>query len=391
MKRIYLDYAATTPVHPEVVKAMMPYFSDEFGNASASHSYGQKAKAAINEAREKVAVLIGSQSDEIIFTSGGTEANNFAIKGLAYANRLKGNHIITSTIEHHSVLETCKFLKEEGIVEVSYLPVDKYGLVNPQDVRKAITSKTILISIMHANNEIGTIEPIAEIGNIATEAKVYFHTDAVQTTGHIAINVDEIGVDLLSISAHKLHGPKGAGALYVRKGTRLASLMHGGGQEQSLRASTENIPCIVGFGKAAELAVSNITQEANRLTCLRDKLIEGLLEKMDHVHLNGHPAIRLPGNVNISIDHMDGEPILQNLDSEGICASTGAACSSSSTKSSHVLLALGQSPEQIQGSLRFTLGLETSEEDIVRLLDVLPGIVEKVKNLSELERFSPCF
>jgi cysteine desulfurase len=381
MRRIYLDHAATTPTHPEVVKAMLPYFTDAFGNPSSIYSYGQEARGAIEEARTKVAELIGARSEEIIFTSGGTEADNFGLKGVAYANERKGNHIITTSIEHHAVLEVGKFLERRGL-RITCLPVDKYGLVDPDDVRKAITDKTILISVMHANNEVGTIEPVEEIGEIAREAGVYFHSDAVQTVGHIPVNVDKLKVDLLSISAHKLYGPKGVGALYVRKGTKLVSLMHGGEQEKRRRAGTENVPAIVGLGK--ELAGQEMDKEIERLAGLRDKLIEGLGEKIDHIHLNGHPTRRLPNNVNVSVDFVEGESMLLNLDLEGICASTGSACSSASLEPSHVLLALGLSPEQAHGSLRFTLGRENSEADVERVLEVLPGIVAKLRAMSPL-------
>jgi len=385
MKRVYLDYAATTPTHPEVVKAMLTYFTEAFGNPSSIHSYGQEAKGAIEEARAKVATLIGAQNGEIIFTSGGTEADNFALKGVAFANEKKGNHIITSSIEHHAVIESCEFLERRGF-KVTYIPVDEYGLVDLADIKKAITDKTILISVMHANNEVGTIQPIAEIGRIANEARIYFHTDAVQTVGHIPVDVNELGVDLLSISAHKLCGPRGVGALYIRKGTRLVPFIHGGGQERGHRASTENVPGIVGFGKAVELTREEMGAEAGRLTCLRDKLIEGLLERIDHTRLNGHPVNRLPNNVNVSIDFVEGESMVLNLDLDGICASTGSACSSSSLEASHVLLAMGLSHEQAHGSLRFTLGKWTIEEEINRVLDVLPRIVAKLRAMSPLLR-----
>jgi len=381
MRRIYLDHAATTPTHPEVVKAMLPYFTDVFGNSSSIYSYGQEAKGAIEEARTKVAELIGARSEEIIFTSGGTEADNHALKGVAYANERNGNHIITTAIEHHAVLEACKFLEGRGFI-ITYLPVDEYGLVDPQDVKKAITDKTILISVMHASNEVGTIEPISEIGKIAKEAEVYFHTDAVQTVGHIPLNVDDLSVDLLSISGHKFYGPKGIGALYVRKGVKLASLMHGGGQERRRRAGTENVPGIVGLGRAAEIASHEMSKEAERLACLRDKLIKGLEEKIDNIRLNGHPRKRLPNNVDISVDFIEGEAMLLNLDLEGICASTGSACSSASLEPSHVLLALGVPPEQAHGSLRFTLGRENTEEDVERVLEALPRIVAKLRAMS---------
>ena len=383
MKQIYLDYAATTPTHPDVLQAMLPYFSDIFGNPSAIYSYGQKAKGAIEEARSKVAELISARDEEIVFTSGGTEADNFAIKGIAHASESRGNHIITSSIEHHAVLETCKFLEKKGFL-VTYLPVDEYGLVSVDDISNAITDKTVLISIMYANNEIGTIEPIAEIGKLAREAGISFHTDAVQAAGHIPVDVNELGVDLLSMSAHKLYGPKGVGALYIRKGTKLVPFMHGGGQEKKRRASTENVPGIVGFGKAAELSRQEMHEETQRLTHLRNMLIKRLMNKIDHVHLNGHPQKRLPNNVNISVDFVEGESMLLNLDLEGICASTGSSCSSSSLEASHVLLATELPHEQAHGSLRFTLGKWTSEDDIDRVLEVLPKIISRLRAMSPL-------
>ncbi len=383
MRRIYLDYAATTPTRPEVAKVMLDYFTESFGNPSSLYSYGQETKGAMEEARGKIAALIGARDEEIVFTSGGTEADNFAIKGVAFANESKGNHIITSSIEHHAVLETCKFLERRGF-RVTYLPVDKYGLVDLDDVKKAITDKTLLISVMYASNEIGTIEPITEIGKIAKEARVYFHTDAVQALGHIPIDVNELGVDLLSMSAHKLYGPKGVGVLYIRKGTKLVPFMHGGEQERRRRASTENVPGIVGFGTAAELAQQEMDEEVKRLTYLRDQLTKGLLERIDHTRLNGHPLKRLPNNINISVDYVEGESMVLNLDLEGICASTGSACSSSSLEPSHVLLAMGLSPEQAHGSLRFSLGKWTTEEDISRVLEVLPRIVAKLRAMSPL-------
>jgi len=383
MRSIYLDYAATTPTHPEVVKAMLPYFTDTFGNPSSIYSYGRESKGAVEEARAKVAELIGARDEEIVFTSGGTEADNFAIKGVAYTNESKGNHIITSAIEHHAVMETCKFLERRGF-RVTYLPVDKYGLVDPDSVKRAITDKTILISVMHANNEVGTIEPIAEIARIAREAEIYVHTDAVQTVGHIPVDVNELNIDLLSMSAHKLYGPKGIGALYIRKGIRLAPFMHGGEQEKRRRASTENVPGIVGFGKSIELARQDMNEEAERLACLRDRLINGLLERIDHTRLNGHPVMRLPNNVNISIDYVEGESLVLNLDLDGICTSTGSACSSSSLEPSHVLLAMGLPHEQAHGSLRFTLGKWTTEEEIERVLETLPRIAARLRAMSPL-------
>ncbi len=383
MQRIYLDYAATTPTHPDVVKAMLPYFAESFGNPSSLHSYGQEAKDAVERARAKVASLIGAKVEEIVFTGSGTEADNFALNGVALSRKSKGSHIITSSIEHHAVLETCKFLEQQGF-SVTYLPVDGHGLVDPADVRKAITEKTILISIMHANNECGTIEPVAEIGAIAQEAGIYFHTDAVQTVGHIPVNVTKSKVDLLSLSAHKLSGPKGVGALYIKKGTRISPFIHGGSQERGRRASTENVPGIVGLGKAAEIAEQEMAEEAGRLTALRDRLIEGILGGIEHTQLNGHPVKRLPNNVNVSISYIEGESVLLNLDLEGICASTGSACTSEDLQPSHVLVAMGVPYLQAHSSLRFSLGKWTTEDDINKVLELLPGIVSKLRAMSPL-------
>jgi len=384
MRRIYLDHAATTPTDIKVVEAMLPYFTDHFGNPMSIHSFGQEGKAAIEEARKKVAALIGAGPEEIIFTSGGTESDNLALKGVAFAGKDKKNHIITSCIEHHAVLEPCRYLERKHGFQVSYLKVDGDGLVDPDDVTKAITGKTALISIMHANNETGTIEPIAEIGKIAQEREVYFHTDSVQTTGHLSIDVDSLNVDLLSASAHKLYGPKGVGILYVRKGTRILPLMHGGEQEKGRRASTHNVPGIVGLGKAVDLASENMGEEMDKLTGLRDKLIKGIQGRIDHTRLNGHPTERLPNNVNISIEYIEGESMVLNLDMEGIACSTGSACTSSSLKPSHVLTTMGLSPETAHGSLRFTLGKNTKEEDIEYVLEVLPRVVKNLRMMSPL-------
>jgi cysteine desulfurase len=371
MKRIYLDYAATTPTHPEVMKAMLPYFTDAFGNPSSIHSLGQEARDAIEKARNQVAVLIGAKNEEIVFTGSGTEADNLALKGVALANQGKGNHIITSSIEHHAVLETCKFLEKQGF-SVTYLPVDGYGIVDPSGVKKAITAKTILISVMHANNDVGTIEPVVEIGNIAREAEIYLHTDAVQTAGHIPVDVSKLNVDLL----------------YIKKGTKVGSFMHGGGQERGKRASTENVPAIVGFGKAAEIAQQEMLEEVQKLTVFRDRLIEGILRSIEHTQLNGHPVIRLPNNVNVSVDYAEGESMLLNLDLAGICASTGSACSSADLHPSHVLVAMGLPQLQAHSSLRFTSGKWTTEEDISQVLNVLPGIVSKLRAMSPLAKSS---
>jgi cysteine desulfurase len=383
MRRIYLDYAATTPAHPEVVKAMLPYFTDSFGNPSSIYGCGQDAKEATEAARASVAALIGARDDEIVFTSGGTESDNTALKGIAYASEGKGNHIITSAIEHHAILETGHFLETQGL-KVTFLPVDEQGMVDPDDVRRAITDKTLIVSIMHANNEIGTIQPIAEIAKITREANVYLHTDAVQTTGHVPFSVDELGVDLLSMSGHKLYGPKGVGALYIRKGTRMTPFMHGGEQEFGRRASTHNVTGIVGLGKAAQIALQEIDEEAERVTRLRDKLIKGALEKIENSRLNGHPQRRLPNNANLSISYAEGESMCLQLDREGICCSTGSACSSEEETPSHVLLALGLSPLEAHCSLRFSLGKWTTEEEIDHVLEVLPRIVAKLRAMSPL-------
>ena len=382
-KRIYLDYAATTPCDPLVLKAMEPYFFEQFGNPSSIHAFGQEAKKAIEDSRETLASFLGANADEIVFTSGGTESNNFAITGAAYALEKKGDHIITSSIEHHAVTEPCKLLEKRGF-KVTYLKVDKYGLVSPEDVKKAMTDKTILISIMHANNEIGTIEPIAEIGRVAREKGVYFHTDAVQTAGHIPINVNELNVDLLSLSAHKFYGPKGVGALYIRKGTRIETFLRGGDQEKGRRASTHNTPGIAGLGKAIELCRDNMEKEAQFQVRLRDKLIKELPLNIKEVFLNGHPAQRLPNNVNFSIKYIEGESILLNLDMLGIAASTGSACTSTSLEPSHVLLAIGLPHEIAHGSLRITLGRWTKEEEIDYLFKQLPPVVEKLRAMSPL-------
>ncbi|MDO9230852.1 MAG: aminotransferase class V-fold PLP-dependent enzyme, partial [Syntrophales bacterium] len=316
MTPIYMDYAATTPTDQRVVEAMLPCFGDIFGNPSSLHGFGQDARAAIEEARAKIASFIGAKTAEVVFTSGGTESDNFAIKGVAWANRKKGDHIITSAIEHHAVLESCRFLEKEGF-KVTFLPVDSDGLVDPAEVAKAITDRTVLISIMHANNEIGTIEPIAEIGRIAKERKVYFHTDAVQTFGHLPFTVDELNVDLLSASAHKLCGPKGVGLLYIREGTRIVPFMHGGEQENGRRASTQNVPGIVGFGKAVELAAATLAEEAARLTVFRDRFIKGIFERLDGIRLNGHPTRRLPNNITLSVESIEGEGMVLSLDMLG--------------------------------------------------------------------------
>jgi cysteine desulfurase len=378
-----MDYAATTPTDQAVVAAMTPFFHDVFGNPSSLHAFGQEAKRAVETARLKIASCIGADPEEIVFTSGGSESDNFAIKGAAYALKNKGNHIITSSIEHHAVLEPCRFLDENGF-EVTRVPVDAEGLVDPSDVETAITDKTILISIMHGNNEIGTIQPVAEIGAIARERGIAFHTDAVQTFGRLPLTVDDLNVDLLSASGHKIYGPKGVGILYIRKGTHIQSFMHGGDQERGRRASTHNVPGIVGMGKAVELAMKDMRAEAGRLSALRDRMIQGILDNIEDTCLNGHPRLRLPNNVNVSIGYVEGESLLLSCDMEGIACSTGSACTSSSLESSHVLMAIGLPHEIAHGSLRFTLGRYTREEDMEYVVGTLPGIVKKLRTMSPL-------
>ncbi len=385
MKRIYLDYAATTPVHPRVLQEMQPFFSEKFGNPSSLHFLGQEAKIAVGTARGRVARLIGAWPEEIVFTSGGTEADNFALEGIAYAQEDKGNHIIVSAIEHHAVIKCAKFLQSRGF-QVTILPVGGDGLVDPGEVKKSITDKTILVSVMHANNEIGTIQPLPDISKVVKEKGILLHSDAVQTVGHLPFNVDALGADLLSVSAHKLYGPKGVGVLYVRKGTKMISLLHGGAQESGYRASTENVPAIVGLGVAAEVVLEEMLEERTRLIPLRDKLIKGILDKIPDTQLNGHPSLRLPNNVNISFKYIEGEAMILNLDLQGIAASSGSACSSGSTEPSHVLSAIGLAPEVARGSVRFTLGRLVKEEEINFVLEVLPKIVEKLRVMSPLAK-----
>jgi len=381
-KVIYMDNSATTPVRKEVIEAMLPYMAENFGNPSSIYDLGKTSKHAIENARKKVATAIGAEEPEIYFTSGGTESDNWAIKGVAFANRTKGKHIITSSIEHHAVLHTCEWLEGQGF-EVTYLPVDKYGLVSPEEVRNAIRTDTILISIILANNEIGTIQPIEEIGKIAKEKKVYFHTDAVQAIGHVPIDVKKQNIDLLSLSAHKFEGPKGCGALYVRKGVKIETLQHGGAQERKRRAGTENVPAIVGLGKAIELATGKIEETDKLLLEMRARLIEGLL-KLPKTHLNGHPTERLANNVNVTFEYIEGESLLLLLNANGIYASTGSACNSSSLEPSHVLTACGVPHEIVHGSLRLSLGRMNTQADVDRVLEVLPEIVQKLRNMSPL-------
>jgi cysteine desulfurase len=378
---IYLDYNATTPIDERVLSAMLPYLKEEFGNPSSIYSLAQRARRAVEEAREKLAKLLNADPKEIIFTSGGTESDNFAIKGIAYANQDKGKHIITSQIEHHAVLNTCKFLEKQGF-HITYLPVDRYGVVDLDALEKSITPQTILISIMFANNEVGTIQPIKKIGEIAKRHGVYFHTDAVQAVGKIPIDVKELGIDLLSLSAHKFYGPKGVGALYVRKGVKMSSFIQGGEQERGRRGGTENVAGIVGLGKAAEIAQEEMVEEEKRVRALRDELERRLLERIPEVVLNGHPQNRLYNTLSICVKYVEGESMLINLDREGICASSGSACTSGSLEPSHVLLAMGVPPEIAHGSLRFSLGKFNKEEDVERVSEVLPSIVEELRKIS---------
>ncbi len=383
MNRIYLDNAATTPVSQEVLNFMLPYFTQVYGNASSIHQTGREAAKAIAEARRQVAAAIGAKPEEIYFTAGGSESDNWAIKGTAFARKAKGNHIITSSIEHHAVLHTCQWLEKQGF-EVTYLKVDGDGFVSPADVENAITDKTILISIMAANNEIGTVEPIAEIGKIAKAHNIPFHTDAVQAIGAIPVNVTDWQVDMLSLSGHKFHGPKGVGALYVRKGTRLDTLLQGGAQERGLRAGTENLAGIAGLGKAITLAVENLEEKSKKLVALRDRLIDGILNSIPDVRLNGPRLNRLPGNVNVSVRYIEGESLLLRLDLSGIAASSGSACTSGSLDPSHVLLAIGLPHEIAHGSLRLSLSQDNTDADVDEVLKVLPDIVENLRDMSPL-------
>lgn len=383
MRRIYFDHSATTPVHPAVAEEMIRYITGNFGNPSSVHFFGREARKAVEEAREKVAAGIGARPEEIVFTAGGTESDNLAIRGAAYANRGKGAHIITSAVEHHAVLDTCKALEKEGF-SLTVLPVDGYGLVSPERVANAITEQTILVTIMHANNEVGTIEPISEIGRLTREKGVLLHTDAVQSMGKIPVEVNSLNVDLLSISGHKIYGPKGVGALYLRRGIRWQPVSQGGGQERKRRPGTENVPGIVALGKAVELAVQDLAGEAARQKILRDQLIQGINDKIPHVRLNGHPEVRLPNHVNFSFEYIEGESLLLSLDLAGVAASSGSACTSGSLQASHVLLAMGIPQEVAHGSLRLTLGRDTTGEDVAYFLEILPGVVERLRSMSPL-------
>ena len=379
---VYMDHAATTFIKPDVAESMIPFLKEHFGNPSSLYSIGIEGKEAMETAREQLAKALGAEPEEIYFTSGGTESDNWAIKGTAYSKRKKGKHIITTSIEHHAVLYPCEYLEAQGF-DVTYLPVDKYGLVDPEEVEAALRDDTILISVMYANNEIGTIEPIQEIGKVAKEHDVLFHTDAVQAIGAVSLDMkqEHKNVDMLSLSSHKFYGPKGTGAFYLREGIQIDNFMHGGGQERRKRAGTENVAGIVGMGKAIELATANIEEHNEKIRKMRNRLLSGVLE-IPNCRLNGHPEKRLPGNLNFSFEYIEGESLLLMLDQMGICSSTGSACSSGSLEASHVLKAIGVPPEIAQGSLRLTLGDANSEEDIDYVLDVLTETVGKLRDMS---------
>lgn len=383
-RRLYMDYSATTPVKKEVLDEMMPYLTDYFGNASSFHSFGREAKKALDKAREQVASLINAKPSEIYFTAGGTESDNWALQGVAFTNKDKGNHIITSKIEHHGILHTCEYLEKNHGFEITYLDVDSEGKVRLDELEAAIKDTTVLISIMFANNEIGTIQPIAEIGEIAKKHNIIFHTDAVQAAGNIPIDVKDLDVDLISMSSHKIYGPKGIGALYIKTGTKLHTFVHGGAQERRRRAGTENIPSIVGYGKAAEIAKSNMQNHIDNLTSLKAKLIDGILDKIPYTRINGSMEDRLPGNVNFSFEFIEGEGILLMLDMLGIAASSGSACTSGSLDPSHVLMAIGLPHEIAHGSLRLSIGDFTTEEDIDYIIEKLPAVIERLRSMSPL-------
>ncbi|MDY7030576.1 MAG: cysteine desulfurase NifS [Thermodesulfobacteriota bacterium] len=383
MERIYMDYNATTPLHPEVLEAILPFLKGKFGNPSSIHWAGREIKGRIEEAREKVAALLNGDPSEIVFTSGGSESDNLAIKGVAFALKEKGTHIITTQVEHPAVLNTCQYMESAGYI-VTYLSVDRQGMIDLDELRDAITEKTILISMMYANNETGVLFPIREIGEIAAERGIILHTDAVQAVGKIPMDVEDLNVDLLSLSGHKLHGPKGVGCLYLKKGTRLTSLIHGGHHEEGRRAGTENTPGIVGLGKACEIVVRDMAAQSSHIAGLRDRLYTGITERLDYVILNGDPINTLPNTLNLGFEFVEGESLLISLDLEGIAVSTGSACSSGSLKPSHVLRAMKIPPELAQGSIRFSLGPENIEKEVEYVLDVLPEIVSRLRSISPL-------
>ncbi len=374
---VYADHGATTPTDPRVLEAMRPYFAEKFGNPSSVHAFGQDAREAVDLARERVAAAVGANASEIVFTGGATEADNFAVLGAAFANESRGRHLITSAVEHHAVIEPCRFLASRGF-EVTYLPVDQYGRVDPDEVVGALREDTILVSVMHANNEVGTLEPVAEIGQLVRARGILMHTDATQSVGILPVNVDDLSVDLLSMSSHKRYGPKGAGALYVRKGAKIARIQHGGAHERNRRGGTENVPAIVGFGLALQLAGDGMVDEAARLRAWRDRVFAGL-KNVEGAHPNGHPTDRLPGNVNVSFAGTDSESILMALDFRGIAASSGSACTSGSLEPSHVLTAIGLPPELAAGTVRFSLGRTNTDAEVDYLVEVLPEIISMLR------------
>ena len=383
MKKIYLDHNATTPVHPEVLEAMLPYFKEKFGNASSIHGFGREAKVALEDAREKVAEVIGVSSSEIFFTSGGTEADNLAVKGVAFANRKKGKHIVTSKIEHHAILESCKFLEKEGF-EVTYLPVDFQGLVDPEELSKAIRNDTTLVSIMYANNEVGIIQPIEELCKIAKKKGVYFHTDAVQAVGKAPIELKKLDVDMLSMSGHKIYGPKGVGALFIRKGVRITTLSHGGHHERSRRAGTENVAGIVGFAKTLGLVVGEMKNQNTHLKNLTEAFYKKLIESIPDVILNGDLNRRIPNTLNLSFKGVEGESVILSLDMKGVAVASGSACTSGTLEPSHVLSAMGVDPAIAQGAIRFSFGRDNTMEDVEYVADLLPEIVQRLRSMSPL-------
>jgi cysteine desulfurase len=383
MRRVYLDHVATTPLLPEVLEAMLPYFKDAYGNAQSLHDWGDEAREAIEDARSRVADLIGAQTEEIIFTSSGTESNNFAIKGLAMAQQSKGKHIVVSAIEHFSVLHSARTLEKWGF-EMTQVPVDKYGMINPDEVSRSLRKDTVLVSIMHGNSEVGTIQPIKEIAELAKEAGAIFHTDAVATAGTIPVDVRELKLDALSLAGNQFYGPKGVGALWLKKGLRIIPFLDGGVQEGGKRPGTENIPAIVGMGKAAELAKLEMESRIYRFSALRDRLIAGLPSRIEHMILTGHPTRRLPGNASFCVEFIEGEAMLMLLNHQGIAASSGSACTSRALKASHVLIAMGIPHEVAQGSLLFSFGLENTEEDVDYVLEALPPIVDRLRQMSPL-------
>lgn len=382
--KVYLDNAATTMVRQEVVDAMIPAFTTYYGNPSSLHEYAREAEQLLDQARKDVAAMIGAKPDEIVFTGGGSESDNMALRGAVAANKKKGKHVITSAVEHHAVLYTLQAMEREGLIELTILPVDEYAMVSADSVAAALRDDTVLVSIMYANNEVGTINPLAEIGKVCRDKGVLFHTDAVQAAGHVPVDVVSMHIDLMAISAHKFHGPKGVGVLYIRKGVRIPSLIIGGGQEKKRRAGTENVPGIVGLATALKLANEHMVENAVKVGTLRDKLLKGIAETIPDVKLNGHPTMRLPNNVNYSIRYIEGESILLMLDINGIAASSGSACTSGSLDPSHVLLAMGLPHEIAHGSLRLTLSEFTTEEEIDYVLDILPQIIQRLRDMSPL-------